>query len=219
MNALAEVAPTTSQGSVLQLALVISLVSLAPAIILACTTFARFVIVMSFLKTGLGAGAAPPSQVLVGLALFMTAFVMGPVATTIHSEALTPYLAGQIDEAQALERATPPLRAFLLERTREKDLALFYEVADAAQPATPDDVPLRIAIPAFAVSELGTAFRLGFLVLLPFLVVDLVVAAVLSALGMVMLPPSVVALPLKLLVFVSVDGWHLMVRSLLAGAV
>lgn len=219
MNALAEAAPTTSQGSVLQLALVISLVSLAPAIILACTTFARFVIVMSFLKTGLGAGAAPPSQVLVGLALFMTAFVMGPVASTIHSEALTPYLAGQIDEAGALERATPPLRAFLLERTREKDLALFYEVADAAQPATPDDVPLRIAIPAFAVSELGTAFRLGFLVLLPFLVVDLVVAAVLSALGMVMLPPSVVALPLKLLVFVSVDGWHLLVRSLLAGAV
>ena len=219
MNALAEVAPTTSQGSVLQLALVISLVSLAPAIILACTTFARFVIVMSFLKTGLGAGAAPPSQVLVGLALFMTAFVMGPVASTIHAEALTPYLACQIDEAQALDRATPPLRAFLLERTREKDLALFYEVADAAQPATPEDVPLRIAIPAFAVSELGTAFRLGFLVLLPFLVVDLVVAAVLSALGMVMLPPSVVALPLKLLVFVSVDGWHLMVRSLLAGAV
>lgn len=208
-----------SSPSAIQLAVILSLVSLAPAAVLACTTFARFAIVFSFLKTGLSAGGTPPSQVMVGLALFMTAFVMGPVAATIQERAVTPYLEGQLDEAGALEAATPTLRRFLLERTREKDLSLFYEVSDAPRPASPDEVPLRIAVPAFAVSELSTAFQMGFLILLPFLVVDLVVASVLSALGMVMLPPSVVALPIKVLVFVSVDGWHLVVRSLLEGAV
>lgn len=216
-GALRDVA-SRSSGSALQLAVMLSLVSLAPAIVLASTSFARFVVVFSFLKTGLGAGAAPPSQVVVGLALFMTAFVMAPTGAELHTRAIEPYLAGQLSEAEAIEAGTPPLRAFLLERTREKDLALFYEVSRAARPDTPDDVPLRIAVPAFMVSELSTAFRMGFLILLPFLVVDLVVASVLSALGMVMLPPSVVALPVKLLVFVAVDGWHLVVRALLAGA-
>ncbi|MFO0729318.1 MAG: flagellar type III secretion system pore protein FliP [Myxococcota bacterium] len=218
-EAAAQAAKGPSSPSAIQLAVILSLVSLAPAAVLACTTFARFAIVFSFLKSGLGAGGTPPSQVLVGLALFMTAFVMGPVATTIHAQAITPYLEGKLDETAAFEAATPSLRKFLLERTREKDLALFYEVSDAARPSTPEEVPLRIAVPAFAVSELSTAFQMGFLILLPFLVVDLVVASVLSALGMVMLPPSVVALPVKILVFVSVDGWHLVVRSLLEGAI
>ncbi|MCC7381314.1 MAG: flagellar type III secretion system pore protein FliP [Deltaproteobacteria bacterium] len=205
-------------GGVLQLAAMLTLVSLAPALVLACTTFARFIIVFSMLKTGLGAGAAPPSQVLVGLALFMTAFVMAPTGGEIHQRAIEPYLAGRITELQALEQATPPLRRFLLERTKERDLALFYEVSNSPRPESEDQVPLRIAVPSFAVSELRTAFEMGFLILLPFLVIDLIVASVLSALGMVMLPPTVVALPIKLLVFVAVDGWHLLVQSLLRGA-
>ena len=210
--------PPTAGGA-LQLAMMLTLVSLAPALVLSCTCFARFVVVFSMLKTGLGAGAAPPTQVLVGLALFMTGFVMAPVAAKVHSEALAPYLAGQLSESAAIEAATPTLRTFLLQRTRQKDLSLFYEVSDAPRPASEADVPLQIAVPAFGISELRTAFEMGFLILLPFLVIDLVVASVLSALGMVMLPPSTVALPVKLLVFISVDGWHLIVRSLLAGAI
>jgi flagellar biosynthetic protein FliP len=198
--------------------MMLTLVSLAPAIVLTCTCFARFAIVFSFLKSGLGGAGGPPSQVLAGLALFMTIFVMTPVGVVVNEKALAPYLAGKLSERQAIEEATPPLREFLLRHTREKDLALFYDVTDTARPETPDDVPLSIAVPAFAVSELGTAFELGFLVLLPFLVIDLVVATVLTSLGMVMLPPSVIALPVKLLVFISVDGWHLVVRSLLKGA-
>jgi flagellar biosynthesis protein FliP len=204
--------------SALQIAVILTLVGLAPAIVLTCTCFARFAIVFSFLKSGLGTQGAPPSQVLVGMSLFMTAFVMAPVATELNERALAPYLAGTIDERAALEAGTPALRKFLLERTKERDLALFYEVADAARPASADDVPLRIAVPAFVLSELRTAFQMGFLMLLPFLVIDLLIATVLSALGMVMLPPAVVALPVKLLVFVAVDGWSLIVRSLLRGA-
>jgi flagellar biosynthetic protein FliP len=214
-------AATTIAGpsSALQLALVLGLASLLPAIILTCTCFARFLVVFSFLKTGLGTPGAPPNQVLVGLALFMTLFVMGPVAAAVHERALSPYFAGQLDERGALEAGTPPLRDFLLRRTREKDLALFYDLSRAPRPSSPDEVPLRIAVPAFTLSELRTSFEMGLVVLLPFLVIDLVVATVLSSLGMVMLPPAVVALPVKLLVFVAVDGWHLIVRSLLRGVV
>jgi flagellar biosynthesis protein FliP len=200
-----------------QFAVIMALASLAPAIVLTCTCFARFTIVFSFLKTGLGTQGAPPNQVLVGLALFMTLFVMAPTAGRVHEVALKPYFAGQIDESAALTAATPPLRDFLLKRTREADLALFYRASGGARPSTPADVPLRIAIPAFVVSELHTAFEMGLIVLLPLLVIDLVVATVLSSLGMVMLPPASVALPVKLLVFIAVDGWHLIVSSLLQG--
>lgn len=217
MNMLSHIGGGT--GSAIQLALILSLVSLIPAVVLTCTCFARFAIVFSFLKAGLGGAGAPPSQVMVGLALFMTMFVMAPTTSAVDEAALTPYLAGKMDERQAIEAATPVLRSFLLRRTRQLDLKLFYEVSEAPQPETEADVPLRIAVPAFAVSELHTAFQMGFLVLLPFLVIDLVVATVLSALGMVMLPPSVVSLPIKLLVFVAVDGWQLVVRSLLKGAI
>ena len=221
--AIAHAAPDVVTGagapsSAVQLVVILTAVSLAPAIILSCTTFVRFVVVFGFLRNGLGTQGAPPNQIIVGLSLFMTLFVMAPVATTIYEEAGRPYLDGTMDEGQALAAATPPLRRFLLERTSADDLALFYEVSDAARPETADDVPLRIAIPAFVVSELRTAFRIGLVILLPFLVIDLVVASVLTALGMVMVPPAIVSLPVKLLVFVAIDGWHLIVSSLLRGA-
>jgi flagellar biosynthetic protein FliP len=209
----AKKAPT----SALQLALILAIASLAPALVLTCTCFARFAIVFSFLRTGLATQGAPPSQVLVGVSLFMTFFVMAPVAAQIHERAVVPYMDGTINERQALELGAPPLRAFMLKRTRQEDLALFYQVSSAPRPRNMDDVPLRIAIPAFVLSELGTAFRMGLVVLLPFLIIDMVVATILMSLGMIMLPPVMVALPIKLLVFVAVDGWHLVVASLLRG--
>ena len=204
--------------SAMQLVVILAVASLIPAIVLACTCFARFAVVFSFLRNGLATQGAPPNQVLIGLALFMSFFVMAPVATPIYAEAVVPYMNGTLDEEQALAKATPHLRKFLIERTRDRDLELFYEVSRAERPTSSDDVPLRIAIPAFVVSELGTAFRIGLIILLPFLVIDMIVAAVLSALGMVMLPPPIVSLPVKLLVFVAIDGWHLVVASLLKGA-
>ncbi len=196
----------------------LTLVTLLPAIVLSCTCFVRFIVVLGFVRTGLGTPSAPPNQVLVGLALFMSVYVSAPVATDMYERAGRAYLAGQIDERQAFELATPPLRSFLLHHTTEADLTLFYEVSGAARPATITDVPLRIAVPAFLLSELRLAFKIGLTVLLPFLVIDLVAATILTALGMVMVPPQVIALPIKLLVFVMIDGWHLIVQSLLRGA-
>jgi len=209
----------TGEGpsSTIHLIIVFALASLAPAIVLTCTCFTRFVVVFSFLKSGLGTQGAPPNQVLVGLALFMTAFVMAPVGAEIHEAAGEAYFAGEISETEAIEAAAPAAKGFLLPRTRPEDLALFYEYTDAPRPETAADVPLRIAVPAFVLSELRTAFQMGLLVLLPFLVVDLIVATVLSSLGMVMLPPTLVSLPIKLLVFVMADGWHILVTSLLGG--
>ena len=209
--------PPEGNSSAVHLVVLLTIASLAPAIVLTCTCFARFAIVFSFLRNGLATQGAPPNQVLVGLALFMTLFVMSPTADTIYANAVKPYLAGEMSEAQALEQATPVLRRFLLERTRQRDLMLFYEVSSNSRPTTAVDVPLRVAVPAFVLSELTTAFKIGLVILLPFLVVDLIVASILSSLGMVMLPPPIVSLPIKLLVFVAVDGWHLMVSSLLRG--
>jgi flagellar biosynthetic protein FliP len=197
---------------------VLTLVTLLPAIVLSCTCFVRFVVVLGFVRTGIGTPSAPPNQVLVGLALFMSVFVSAPVASEIYDRAGRAYFANQIDEQQALEAATPPLRNFLLHHTTEADLTLFYEVTNSSRPNTIDDVPLKIAIPAFLLSELRLAFKIGLTILLPFLVIDLVAATILTALGMVMVPPQVVALPIKLLVFVMIDGWHLVVQSLLRGA-
>ena len=208
----------TGPGSALTMVGILTLATLIPAAVLACTCFVRFVVVLGFVRTGLATQAAPPNQVLVGLALFMTVFVSAPVATEMYEKGGAPYLDGKMTEAQAFEAATPPLRRFLLERTRPDDLALFYEVSKAERPTTADDVPLRIAVPAFIVSELRTAFEIGLAILLPFLVIDLAIASILTALGMVMVPPQVVALPVKLLVFLAIDGWHLVVKSLLAGA-
>ena len=204
--------------SAVQIIVIMAVASLIPAIVLTCTCFARFLIVFSFLKSGLGTQSAPPSQVLVGLALFMTAFVMAPVVSEVHERAAAPYMAGQMTESEAVDAASPAIKRFLLPHTREEDLALFYDHARLPRPSSADEVPLRIAVPAFVLSELRTAFQMGLVVLLPFLIIDLVMAVVLSSLGMVMLPPTLVSLPVKLLVFVAADGWHLLVSSLLEGA-
>jgi len=194
---------------------VLTLFSLLPAIVLTMTSFTRIVVVLSFVKQGLGTQQTPPAQVLVGIALFLTVFTMAPVTQTILTDAYEPYSAGKIDETTALNRAAAPLRAFMLRQTREADLALFYDAAKLPMPSTEEEVPMRIASPAFVVSELATAFQMGVLVLLPFLVIDLAVASILMAMGMMMVPPSSISLPLKLILFVVVDGWHLLVGSLL----
>lgn len=221
LAAAAGAAPTaSSHGSLGAVGMVVmlTLVTLLPAIVLSCTCFVRFIVVLGFVRTGIGTPAAPPNQVLVGLALFMSVFVSAPVATEIYDRAGRAYFAGQIDEKQAFEAATPPLRAFLVHHTTEADLTLFYEVSTSPRPTTIDDVPLKIAIPAFILSELRLAFKIGLTILLPFLVIDLVAATILTSLGMVMVPPQVIALPIKLLVFVMIDGWHLVVQSLMRGA-
>jgi flagellar biosynthetic protein FliP len=209
-----------SHGSLGAVGMVVmlTLVTLLPAIVLSCTCFVRFIVVLGFVRTGIGTPSAPPNQVLVGLALFMSVFVSAPVASDIYDRAGRAYLAGQIDEKQAFDAATPPLRAFLVRHTSEADLTLFYEVSTSPRPSTIDEVPLKIAIPAFLLSELRLAFKIGLTILLPFLVIDLVAATILTSLGMVMVPPQVVALPIKLLVFVMIDGWHLVVQSLMRGA-
>lgn len=212
-----QVAQGNGMGAV-GMVVLLTVVTLLPAIVLSCTCFVRFVVVFGFIRTGLGTPSAPPNQVLVGLSLFMAVFVSAPVAMEMYDRGGKAYMAGQMSEAQALDAATPPLREFLLRRTTERDLELFYSASNMPRPTTADDVPLRVAIPAFIISELRTAFEIGLTILLPFLVIDLIAAAVLTALGMVMVPPSVVALPLKLLVFVMIDGWHLVVQSLLRGA-
>jgi len=199
----------------LKILAVLTLLSILPAIVLTMTSFTRIAVVLSFVKQGLGTQQAPPAQVLVGIALFITAFTMAPIMSTIAKEAYDPYVAGKIDETQALDRAIVPLRAFMLRQTREADLALFYDAANAPMPHAEQEVSMRMAAPAFVVSELTTAFQMGVMVLLPFLVIDLIVASVLMSLGMMMMPPQSISLPLKLLLFVSVDGWHLLVGSLL----
>jgi flagellar biosynthesis protein FliP len=199
----------------LKILALLTVLSLLPAIVLTMTSFTRVVIVLGFVRQGLGTQQTPPTQVLVGLALFVTAFTMAPVATTVARDAYEPYAAGTITDSEAFERATGPIRAFMLHQTRETDLALFYEAARAPQPKAEEDVPLRIAAPAFMVSELTTAFQMGVLVLLPFLVIDLAVSSILMSMGMMMVPPTTISLPIKLLLFVVVDGWHLLIGSLL----
>jgi flagellar biosynthetic protein FliP len=199
----------------LKIILVLSLLSLLPAIILTVTSFVRAIVVLSFIRQGIGSQQTPPNQVLVGLAMFLTLFVMTPVMTEMKSLGLDPYLKGQLDEGQAFERGMEPLRSFMLRQTRQADLALFYNATDTPLPETPDDVSLRMAIPAYIVSELTTAFQMGVIVLLPFLVVDLAVASLLMSMGMMMVPPVTISLPIKLLLFVLVDGWNLVAGSLL----
>jgi flagellar biosynthetic protein FliP len=194
---------------------VLSALSLLPAILLTVTSFVRTIVVLSFIRQGIGSQETPPNQVLIGLAMFLTLFVMTPVMTEIKSQALDPYVAGHLTESQALEKGLLPLRAFMLRHTRQADLALFYNATETALPETPDDVSMRMAIPAYIVSELTTAFQMGVIVLLPFLVVDLAVASVLMSMGMMMVPPVTISLPIKLLLFVLVDGWNLVAGSLL----
>jgi len=186
-----------------------------PALLLAFTAFTRIAVVLFLLRQGLGSHTAPPNLVLMGLAVLLTIFVMSPALKTIDSEAYQPYLAGAMSFNEAAERAARPLKSFMLRQTRAEDLSLFIGGDKTIDPKKVDSVPLAALAPAFLTSELKTAFQIGFMVVLPFLVIDLVVAAVLTALGMIMLPPQLVSLPLKLLLFVTVDGWHLLVGSLL----
>lgn len=201
-------------SSLIQLVMLLTILSLAPAILLMVTSFTRIVIVLSLIRHALGTQQMPPNQVIVGLSLFLTFFIMSPVINRVNTEALKPYYAEQISGETAMTKAIVPVKEFMLKQVREKDLALFIKIAKEPRPAKPEDVSLTTLIPAFAISELKTAFQIGFMIYLPFLILDMVVASVLLSMGMMMLPPIMVSLPFKLLLFVLVDGWHLIVGSL-----
>ncbi len=203
-------------GVTLQLLFLLTILSLAPGILIMITSFTRIIIVLSFVRTALGTQSMPPNQVLVGLALFLTFFVMSPVFMEVNETALQPYLAGDLPQDEALDTALMPIKEFMAQHTREKDLALFFKYAKLEKPDSIEDIPLTTLVPAFAISELKTAFQIGFVIFIPFLVIDMVVASTLMAMGMMMLPPVMISLPFKILLFVLVDGWYLIVESLLA---
>jgi len=191
-------------------------VTLLPGIVLMMTAFTRIVIVLAILRQALGAGQAPPNQVLIGLSLFLTLFVMGPVVDKINTDAVQPYMAEQIDATTALQRGADPLKHFMLDQTRESDIATFVRISGGKGFDKPEDVPLRILVPAFATSELKSAFQIGFLIFIPFVIIDLVVASALMSMGMMMLSPVLISLPFKLMLFVLVDGWSLVMGTLAA---
>ncbi len=191
----------------------LTVLTIAPAILLMTTSFSRILIVLSFVRQALGTQQMPPNQVIVGLSLFLTLFTMGPVWDQINTRALTPYLAKEIPQDTALLEVARPMRKFMLAQTRETDLGMFFSIAKLPKPQTPNDVPMTVLMPAFMISELKTAFQIGFVIYIPFLIIDMVVSAVLMAMGMVMLPPTVISLPFKLVLFVLVDGWSLIVGS------
>jgi flagellar biosynthetic protein FliP len=198
----------------LQIVVLLTLITFIPAALVIMTSFTRIAIVFHFLRQALGSQEMPSNQMLVGLTLFLTAFIMAPVAERINTAAVQPALAGQIDVAEALERGAPPLREFMLKQTRETDLALFVEMAKLPRPERPEDVPMRAVIPAYAISELKTGFQMGFFLFVPFLLIDLVVSTTLLSMGMLQLPPAMISLPFKILLFVMIDGWNLLVASL-----
>jgi len=199
---------------VIQMIALLTVLSLAPSILVMVTSFTRIVVVLSLLRTALGTATAPPNTVLVSLALFLTAFVMGPAFERAYDIGIKPLINNEITTQQAFERSSEPLRAFMLKNVREKDLTLFVDMSREARPDKPEDLSLRVLVPAFMISELKRAFEIGFLLFLPFLIIDLVVASVLMSMGMMMLPPVVVSLPFKLIFFVLVDGWSLVAGSL-----
>lgn len=196
-----------------QIVLLMTLLAVAPSLVLLMTSFTRIVIVLGFVRTAIGVPSAPSNQIIVGLSLFLTFFIMGPVFDRVNNEALKPYLDGKMTSAEALDRATVPMKEFMLKQTRTRDLEYFLELGGFG-PTSVKDLPIRVVIPAFVISELQTAFQMGFLLFLPFLIIDFLVSSVLMALGMMMMPPNVVSLPFKLLLFVLVDGWHIIVKSL-----
>ncbi len=199
----------------LQLLLIIALLTLAPAFVILMTSFTRIVVVLSFTRNAMATQQIPPNQVLIGLALFLTFFVMQPVLAEVNENAVEPYLDGDIDQETALEIGAEPFKEFMFYHTRERDLALFVNIAEIEGPETQEDVPLHVLVPAFIISELKTAFQMGFMLFVPFLIIDMVVASTLMSMGMFMLPPVIVSMPFKLLLFIMVDGWHLVVSSLL----
>ncbi len=197
-----------------KLLVLLSLLSLVPAFILMMTSFTRIIIVLSLLRSALGINQTPPNQVLIGLALFLTFFIMSPVYEQVNEQAVQPYLANELAQEEAWERATAPVREFMFNQTREKDLQLFVDISDTPTLESEEDVPLSVLMPSFVISELKTAFQMGFLIYVPFLVIDMVVASTLMSMGMFMLPPVIISLPFKILLFVMVDGWHLIIKSL-----
>ncbi len=197
----------------IQLVVVMTLLTLAPSMVILMTSFTRIVIVLGFVRTAIGVPSAPSNQIIVGLSLFLTLFLMGPVFDRVNTEAVQPYLAKQVTSGEALDRASTPIKEFMLKQTRTRDLEFFLELG-RFPPTKVADLPLRVVVPSFVISELQTSFQMGFLLFLPFLVIDFLVSSVLMALGMMMMPPAIVSLPFKLLLFVLVDGWHLVVKSL-----
>jgi flagellar biosynthetic protein FliP len=200
----------------LQIVLLLTVLTLAPSIVMMLTSFTRIVIVLSFVRQAIGTHQMPPAQLIVGLALVLTIFVMAPVISQVHKEAIRPYLDGEITQEQTYENSVKPIRDFMMKQTREKDIALFVKFAGIERPETAEDLPIWVLIPGFIISELRIAFQIAFVVFIPFLVIDMVVASVLMSMGMMMLPPIMVALPFKILLFVLVDGWYLIVNSLIS---
>jgi flagellar biosynthetic protein FliP len=198
----------------LQVVLFLTLLTFVPAALVIMTSFTRIAIVFHFLRQALGTQEMPSNQMLIGLTLFLTVFIMAPVGERIHELAVAPAVAGKISVAEALERGAPPLRTFMLKQTREADLALFVELGRLPRPASPEDLPMRVVIPAYAISELKTGFQMGFFLFVPFLLIDLIVSTTLMSMGMLQLPPAMISLPFKILLFVMIDGWNLLVSSL-----
>ncbi len=202
-------------STILQILILLTVLSVAPALLLMLTSFTRLVVVFSILRHAIGTQQTPPNQVLISLALFLTMFIMAPTFQRVYEEALIPYFNKQIDEKELFERAVQPFKEFMFKNTREKDLALFVKLRNEERPKTPDDVSIFTLIPAFMISELKTAFQIGFLLYIPFLIIDVIVSSVLISMGILMLPPMMISLPIKLLLFVLVDGWNLLVVSLI----
>ena len=201
----------------MQILFILTIVSLAPSILIMLTSFTRIIIVLSFTRNALGTQQMPPNQVLIGLALFLTFFIMSPVITEINENAFTPFTNGEITQEAAIEKAVEPVRDFMFKYTREKDLALFLNLSQVKQPLAKIDIPTSALIPAFIISELKTAFEIGFFLYIPFLMIDMIVSSTLMSMGMMMLPPIMISMPFKILLFVMVDGWNLIVRSLILG--
>ncbi|MFK7677781.1 flagellar type III secretion system pore protein FliP [Priestia megaterium] len=214
MNLFNSSSPTNISTSV-QLLLLVTVFSVAPGILIMMTCFTRIVIVLSFVRTSLGTQQMPPNQILVGLSLFLTFFIMAPTFSQVNEQALQPLLKEKITLNQAYEKAAEPMKEFMSAHTRQKDLALFLEYADIDKPSSVQDIPLTALVPAYAISELKTAFQIGFMIFIPFLIIDMIIASVLMSMGMMMLPPVMISLPFKILLFVLVDGWNLVVKSLL----
>jgi flagellar biosynthesis protein FliP len=202
-----------SVSAPLQIVLLLTLLSFVPAVLVTMTSFTRIVIVFHFLRQALGSQEMPPNQILIGLALFLTMFIMAPVGAKVNELAIEPAVAGRITITEALDRAAPPMREFMLRQTRERDLALFVELGNLPRPSSPEDLPMRVVIPAFAISEMKTGFQMGFFLFIPFLLIDLIVATTLLSMGMMQLPPAMISLPFKLMLFVMIDGWNLVVGS------
>lgn len=218
MNEVMEIFNNSSPDNIstsIKLLLMLTVLSLAPSILILMTCFTRIVIVLSFVRTALATQSMPPNQVIIGLALFLTFFVMAPTFHEVNEQALSPLFNEEIDLEEAYDRASIPFKEFMSAHTREKDLQLFLDYSGAEKPTSIEEIPLTALVPAFAISEIKTAFQIGFMIFIPFLVIDMVVASVLMSMGMMMLPPVMISLPFKILLFVLVDGWYLVVKSLL----